>query len=229
MGLVFAVSAAIPHIHAQGSFIEADGLVTIEAESTSSPPGSWRKKAAITNHTGSAYLEFTANNPESGPANSPLVYPFKITKPGLYFLHLHCAREDVTLKNELRNDVANDCYVRVEGDYTAGPKPGNRHGDNATLSLLKSDTKFFGGDADRFAWAFGNRLDPGGKTNKRVAVYHFKAGQTYKLVISGRSKLFKLDRIVFRHEGVPPAIANDIKRAESKRIDDGGAGNDSRS
>ena len=213
------MSAASAHIHARECFIESNGLVTIEAESTISALGSWEKKTAITNYTGSGYLEFTANNPESGPANSPLAYQFKITKPGLYYLHLYCAREDVTIKDKLRNDVANDCYVRVEGDFTTGPKPGNRHGDNATIGLLKSDIKFFGGDMGRFAWAFGNRLDPGGKTNKRVAAYQFKADQTYTLVISGRSKLFKFDRIVFRHDGVTPEVGNDTTRVESKRID----------
>ncbi len=214
-----ALAMATTRLHAGNYFVEAEGMVTIEAESTSSPHGAWEKKSVITGHTGSGYLEFTANNEESGPAHSPLEYKIKITKPGLYYLHLHCAREDVTIKGKLRDDVANDCFVRVEGDYSPGPKPGNRHGDNAPLSLLKGDVKFFGGDAGRFAWAFGNRIDPGGKTNKRVAVYDFKAGQTYNLVISGRSKLFKLDRIVFRHESVTPETANDTKRAESQRID----------
>ncbi len=114
--------------------------------------------------------------------------------------------------------MANDCYVRVEGDYSAGPNAGNSHGDDATLSLLKSDTKFYGGNDNQFAWATGNRLDPGGDTNKRVAVYDFKAGQEYKLVVSGRSKLFKIDRLVFRHTSVTGGTAQNTTLPESEKI-----------
>ena len=39
------------------------------------------------------------------------------------------------------------------------------------------------------------------RPKKRVAVYDFLAGETYNLVISGRSQEFKLDRVVFRVPG----------------------------
>ncbi|MBK1875332.1 hypothetical protein [Pelagicoccus mobilis] len=200
-----------------GPYIEKDGIVIFEAENTESEFGLWTKKTEIEGHQGDGYIEFGGNSPASGPANSPLEYEFKITKPGLYRLHLHCARVMVVINGENRHDVANDGYVRVEGDYGEGPNAGNEHGDDGLLSLLKKNTKFFGGKNREFVWASGNRLDPGGHNNKRKAVYDFKAGETYKLVLSGRSQLFKVDRIMFRHMDVPVAVAEDLENPESLR------------
>jgi hypothetical protein len=132
---------------------EKEGLIRIEAESTRSPLGNWKKKTTLAGYEGDAYLEFTGNTPTNGPAE-------------------------------------------------AGPDPGDTHGDDAPLLMLKKDTKFFGGDHLRFVWASGNRLDPGGHNNKRVAVYRLEAGKEYALVVSGRSQLFKLDQILFRHDSV---------------------------
>ncbi len=197
-----------------GTYLEANGLVVMEIENTPSPFGLWLKKTSISGFTGSGYLDFSGNTTESGPATSPLEFKFKINQAGLHYLHLYCARETVGG----RTDVANDCYVRVEGDYNAGPNAGNSHGDDAPLSLLKSDTKFYGGNDNQFMWATGNRLDPGGDTNKRVAVYDFKADQEYKLVVSGRSQLFKVDRIVFRHTSVAGGTAQNTSLPESEKI-----------
>ena len=66
--------------------------------------------------------------------------------------------------------------------------------------MLKKDTKFFGGNDKKFVCASGNRLDPGSHNNKRGAVYSLQAGEIYTLILSGRSKLFKVDKILFRHE-----------------------------
>ena len=83
--------------------------------------------------------------------------------------------------------------------------------------MLKSDTKFYGGDHKRFVWATGKRLDAGGHKNKRGAIYEFKAGETYRLLVSGRSQKFKLDRIVFRHESIKAKVAEDVTLPESNR------------
>lgn len=196
-------------------YLEDHGLVAIEAENTSSKLDKWERKTEPlqSRHFGEGYLEFTGNNPKSGPAKSPLTYSFKITNGGLYRIHLHCARETI----DGRKDIANDCYVRLKGDFGPGPKPGNAHGNDAPLALLKKDTKFYGGDDKKFVWASGKRLDPGGHNNKRNAVYHLKAGEIYTLTVSGRSQKFKLDRILFRHESLPAKVAEDLKVQESKR------------
>lgn len=189
----------------QAAHHKTEGLVIIELEDTKSPLGLWELKQSKLNNdfSGKGYLEFTGNTPINGAPNSPLEYSFTIDKDGLYFLHLRCAKEVLVIKGQKRTDIANDCYIRVEGDFGEGPNAGNEHKKDAPLSLLKKDTKFFGGADKKFEWATGNRLDPGGHNNKRVAVYDFKAGETYKLVVSGRSKFFKIDRLAFRHKDVP--------------------------
>ncbi len=161
-------------------------VVVMEMESTSSNLGLWNESTSYSPHyTGDSYLQFTGNSPVNGPPTSPLEYKFKIDQIGAVLLfHLRAAKD--TTHGQPSNQ-SNDAYVRVEGDYGASPNTGNGHGDDAPLSMLMSDTKFFGGNANSFAWASGNQLDPGGHTNKRVAVYDFNAGEEYTLVISGRS------------------------------------------
>lgn len=197
-----------------GAYIEENGLVIMESENTTSDLGLWQEETQYSNFTGDSYLQFTGNATSNGPATSPLEYRFIINKPGLYYLDMRMARDTT---NGQPSDHSNDAYVRVEGDYGPGPNPGNTHGDDAPLSMLMSNTKFFGGNANSFVWASGNRLDPGGETNKRVAIYDFKAGEEYTLVVSGRSKFFSLDRIMFRHEDVSTSVAQNLNNPESPR------------
>ena len=212
--LIFTI-AALP-LQAQ-TYEESNGLVIMEAENTTSTLGKWvRKTEPLKNSfSGPGYLEFTGNTPINGDARSPLHYAFKIKKAGLYYLYLHCAKENLKIKGKKRTDIANDCYVRVEGNYGAGPNAGNKNGDDAPLRSLKKNTKFFGGDDKAFAWATGNRLDLGGHGNKRVAVYNFKADTKYKLVISGRSQFFKLNRIVFCHAETDKKSAKTLSSEET--------------
>ena len=202
-------------------------MVVMEMENTTSALGLWQEQTSLSGYSGSGYLQFFGNTFTNGPATSPLEYTFKINQAGLYYLHMHCAKET----HDGRTDVANDCYVRVEGDYNAGPGPHNSHGDNASRSLLQSDTKYFGGATDRWKWENGQNssggngnLDPGGHANKRVAVYEFKAGETYTLVVSGRSKFFRINRIVFRHASTSSNVAQNLSTAESERETSGGGG-----
>ncbi|WP_197231562.1 DUF5060 domain-containing protein [Novipirellula artificiosorum] len=188
-------------------YLERGGMVIMEAEDTVSNLDQWITKTELPEHTGEGYLEFTGNTPHSGPPKSPLHYRFKINQSGLYTLHLRCAKEEV----DGRADLANDCYVRVEGDFGQGPLVGDNHNDQARLALLRKDTKFFGGEVNQFVWSSGNRLDPGGKKNKRVAIYDFKSGETYRLIVSGRSQLFKLDHILFKHTDTPIERAQNTK------------------
>jgi len=207
--------------NAEHVYNESDGLVIMEVENTESPLGLWKKETSLSGYTGSGYLEFTGNSYEIGKVHSPLIYNFKINQGGIYVLDLHCAK--MTIKG--RTDWANDCFVRVVGDYTSGEGSHDVPNGNASLNLLKTDTKFFGGKSDAWEWASGDfdptggRLDPGGKKNKRKAVYNFKSGETYTLVLSGRSKGFRVDRIVFRLDSVRMKEAQDLGKAESKKIE----------
>ncbi|MFK8053736.1 MAG: Ig-like domain-containing protein [Woeseiaceae bacterium] len=196
---------------------QQNGLVVMEAENTQTTDrGLWFDKTDVTGFTGASYIEFDGNQATNGPPNSPLTYTFTINQSGLHYLHMHVARETLVLNGETRTDVANDGFVRLEGDYTAGPNVGNNHSDDAPLSTLRTDTKFFGGNDQQFVWATGNRLDLGGETNKRVAVYNLKAGEAYTFTLSGRSRYFKVNRIVFRHESVARNTAQNLSQAETR-------------
>jgi len=199
-----------------GDYAEQNGLVVIEAENTRSELGQWIEKNSVSGFTGDSYLEFDGNSPINGPADSPLEYTFSVTQSGLYHLHMYVARETLTLNGETRTDIANDGFIRLDGDYAAGPNAGDSHGDHAQLADLQTDTKYFGGNDNRFVWATGNRLDLGGHSNKRVPVYDLKAGETYTFVLHGRSQFFKVDRFVFRHEDTSTSDAQNLSAQETK-------------
>lgn len=210
---------------AQTLYEEAEGIVIMEAESTVSPLGLWQKQSSHPDFTGTGYLRFDGNEYTHGPAVSPLEYTFRINQAGLYYLQLRVAEENQTINGEHRDDVSNDCYVRVDGNYEASPEAGNNHRDDATLAVLQSNTKFYGGKNDgTFVWAGGyqndgqGNLDPGGHSNKRVAIYNFKAGETYTLVIHGRSKAFKIDRIAFSLASLPDSAPRSTSLAETTSL-----------
>ncbi len=166
----------------------------MEMESTTSRLGRWEKKTDVEGYKGECHLEFTGNKIMNGPPASPLVYYFQIQKEGKYTLALRARKR---LETE-RDDLSNDCYVAVSGNYTSG-------GD-APLNILKEDTKMFGGNPDSWGWAL--KLDSNHK--KYIPIYAFKSGETYKLTISGRSKNFNLDRVFFIHE------SHNVKKTYSK-------------
>ncbi|MBK1829988.1 hypothetical protein JIN77_04585 [Verrucomicrobiaceae bacterium R5-34] len=165
-------------------FLEKKGLVVIEAESTTSRLGKWVKKSSVKGFTGDAHLEFTSNKPETGPPKSPLKYTFKVSKGGKYSFSIRAHKRLISD----RQDICNDCYVRLEGDFESGNK--------TPLKLLKKDTKMFGGKSE--GWGYTAKLDD--KHQKHTPVYQLKAGETYTLVVSGRSQNFNIDRFVFAHE-----------------------------
>ncbi|MEP2776377.1 MAG: hypothetical protein ABJQ29_16745 [Luteolibacter sp.] len=181
-------------------FLENDGILVIEAESTSSKLKKWEKKTSIEGFTGECHIEFTGNKPESGPADSPLTYKFKITKEGTYSLVIRAHKR---LESE-RQDISNDCFVALKGDFESTGK--------TPIKLLENDTKLFGGTAEGWGWTV--RLDDGHK--KFPAEYVLKSGETYELTVSGRSKNFNIDRIMFVHQSANEGKARKDLPAESK-------------
>lgn len=208
---------------AGGVYQEDGGLIVIEAENTDSALGNWEQQASLTGYTGEGHLQFLGNAYTTGPADSPLEYTFKVETAGIYALHLRASKTNIVEGAETRTDVANDCYVRVEGDYNAGPGPYDSEGNNASLDVLQSDTKYYTyteSATDNWKWEDGigngnGNLIP--SEGFRDAIYDFKAGETYTLVVSGRSKFFRLDRIVFRHESVTASAAQSLTLPESEQ------------
>lgn len=186
---------------AKDVFQGKDGLVVIEAESTSSSKGKWKKKTSIEGFTGEYHFEFTGNKPSNGPATSPLKYYFTVDKDGEYKLLIRAFKR---LDGEPA-DRCNDCYVKLKGDFDTGGK--------APLKLLKKDTKLYGGSHKEWGWT--SQLDDNHK--KFPPLYKLKAGEQYLLTISGRSQRFNMDRIVFKHSSVADKKAKDPKQPESEK------------
>ena len=186
-------------------FEEKRGLVVMEAESTDSRLGDWKKKTDVKDFSGECHLEFTGNQTTSGPPESPLKYEFKISKAGVYTLAIR-ARKRLESKRE---DISNDCYVSLKGDFESGGE--------TPIKTLKNDTKIYGGNADDWGWAL--TLDEGHK--KYPPVYRLKEGETYELTIHGRSKNFNIDQIVFYHESMDRREIQNKKLTESKRVEEG--------
>jgi hypothetical protein len=67
---------AMSSMPVQAQYLEDHkGYVIMEAENTKSPLDKWTKgMLTSTKYTGDGHLEFTGNNPSSGPATSPLEY-----------------------------------------------------------------------------------------------------------------------------------------------------------
>lgn len=199
-------------------YIETGGILMMEAENTESTLDLW-KRGNITGSSGTGNIEFTGNTPEGvGSQRSPLLYTFKIVTAGNYALIISGRRSDAFTDG--RKDIANDCYVRLEGNYTLGV------GGPPNVSYLKQDEKMFigrGGYVDAtggFDWRWGDKLDIDGLSTQPKPIYNFKAGETYTLFVSGRSTYFALDRIVFVEAAASQTTARALT-TESNSFDDG--------
>ena len=170
---------------------DENGLIIMEPENTWSPLGLWITKTDVSGYTGDGHIEFTGNNPASGPPTSPLQYVFRVREGGLYQLIMRARKR----LEDAPDDNCNDAYVRLDGDYEASPYAGNNHNDDSPMAALRVNTKMFGGSPNGWGWA--QKLDLGGNSNKRYPKYVLKAGETYTLTISGRSQRFNIDRIIF--------------------------------
>lgn len=180
---------AIPQTAEDKIFDETDGTVIIEMESTQSPLAAWKKRTALKPFTGSSYLEFMGNNPGVGAPNSPLNYDFRINTTGDYWISIR-SHKRLTGDDGItaRSDMCNDCYIRVQGDYTS---------TDPTLPVewLKKDMKFWGNAAD-LDWKNWASKVVGDHDSIKTVRYRFQAGKQHRLVVSGRAQRFSLDRIV---------------------------------
>ncbi|NIJ45522.1 hypothetical protein FHR24_001990 [Wenyingzhuangia heitensis] len=172
-------------------FLEENGLLIMEAESTKSDYGKWVFETTTPDFKGTGYLRY--NGPFSG--SSPLSYTFKIKNSGIYRLMIRNSKPE-----GVESDANNDCFIRMEGDFTAGTIDScvnNSEKSSKSTSVLKQDKKFFGvGGTGEFKNPAGI-MDLGHGNDKKLwATYNFKADNIYTLVITGRSSKYCIDRIL---------------------------------
>lgn len=215
-----ALSIATPAL-AQVQFEEQDGYVVMEMESAQLPAdGLWEVNQSLGDYKGTGYTQFKGNSICNGPAKSPLRYSFRVTNGGVYELRMrasriyHCVTGTPTGNDRhcqegggaqrgcmsfgepngnmcadsshcVRVDLSNDAFVSIEdaqGNHVGWV------GQNDTKV-----TKLFGGGNNAWRWTGQRALDPGGA--KRNAHWNLQPGE-YTLVVQGRSKDFRVDRMV---------------------------------
>lgn len=200
-------------------FGEIDGYIVMEIESVAIASGQqWQSEADLAGYTGDAFYRFVGNGICNGPARSPLVYEFRVGRAATYQLHLraakllhcvagapegngHCSESDRTCTSLgepvggrcpgsgqcVRTDISNDAFVSMWSgtDYVAfDDQPGGTVGD---------PIKLFGGAPNAWAWTGSRALDTAGR--KWDARWTLAPGD-YRLVIEGRSREFRLDRMI---------------------------------
>ena len=163
-----------------------DGIVLMEAESTSDSLGLWVKKAPgdekyLDGALGEMHLEFTGNGVNGGKPSSPLTYRFTAPTSSVYRLLIRCHKR----LEGYPGDKCNDGWVKMDGDFTSA--------NEIPVEDLKDYEKFFGGSAVQWGWA--QTMDWQGHI-KREALYNLKQGEEYTITIAGRSIRWNIDCVI---------------------------------
>ncbi len=184
---------------AQDAFVEAGGLVVVEAESLELV-GDWATEAVDAGFTGSGYIKWTGPNFLNDPGNGTLAVRVKISDPGDYNVRMRISHMGAPA-----GDQWNDAWVKMNegGTWVKVVHPANRINEGFT----------FHSPTEPSAGVFGQMR------------YNLTAGE-HTLYISGRSTNFRIDRIHFYKDGVAnpdnPALPESARTAS----DGGGGGGD---
>lgn len=188
---------------AGGAYLEKNGVVVLQVETTDSPLGKWVKHTSnnkyswVKGFTGSACLQFTGNQESNGPATSILKYKIKISSPGTYECYLRGLEAPI---QSGAGDQANDCYIAMKGQSDC-------EGKLTKMVLLGAS----------YQWSWKVKLECG-HHNFRVPTYNLSAGY-HEFQIAGRSKNFFVDRVHIVKKGT--SGAQDLSLPESQREDGG--------
>ncbi len=196
----------------EGAFIEENGIVVIEMESSENLPGSWVNAADATapningpdNATGGDFIVWEGQQFLSNQGNGLINYPIKITTAGTY-------------KFQWRNQVGmgtntadhNDTWLKIEADAFFGQKGSGGSivcpkGFNGTSNDCSGSApqgaggngwlKIYSSGANNWSWST-NTSD-----NDAHQIYaRFDAPGTYNISIAARSSNHVIDRMVLSH------------------------------
>ena len=187
------------NIDMAGGIVVGEDYIVIEAEATKSNLGNWVVRdqkdplySTIPGHPkpiGGKYLEYMGGTimgrPKAEIEKDVLEYKFTPMTSGNYTFTGRMAQR-LTLNGKVeREDLCNDIYVKMEGDFESANK--------TPKDVLTSWNKFYGRGVDK--WGGLSRADANHK--HLVYSYALKAGKEYTFKISGRSMRCNLDYIIF--------------------------------
>lgn len=187
-----------------GAFIEENGIVVVEMESTDFSDSAWQLTPE-TNASGGFAIEWTGENLFNEPATGIINVQIKITNPGVY--HFEWANQigegnSTTESNDSWLKIQGDNFYAFNGTTTVCPKgfdpaenscEGERPEGGGKLGWFKAYRT--GGDVSQFIWST--------KTSDRDPhnIYaQFSEAGTYTVQISGRSKHHIIDRFIMTND-----------------------------
>jgi len=164
-----------------GDYLESNGRVVAEVESTPIPSG-WEESTEIPNYTGSSYYLAT-QNAFNTPGLHVLSYPVYIADGGSYML---LTRNRIAEGND--STESNDVFARVidENGIPLSPDGG------ATLDPTGTWYKLFNNKKGRWSYEGGN-VDG----QCRALAYTIASGTRCTIQLSMRSKGHAIDRLIF--------------------------------
>lgn len=195
-----------------GAFIEDNGLVVIEMESTDNLPGSWVNSANATSPnisnpggaTGGDFIVWEGPQSLQSTGNSIISYPVEITTTGTYQFKWR-----TQVGNGTSSTDHNDTWLKIEGDSFYGqkgsggsivcPKGFNGNTNDCTGNVPQGSGgngwfKVFSSGATNWTWSTLTSDNDGHQIYAR-----FDTPGTYNILISVRSSSHALDRMVLAH------------------------------
>ena len=194
--------SASARIGCDGVFVEENGLAIMEVESAP-VAGSWSLRTDLADYTGTGYYEWKHGDNSmtiESAGKGILTYPIRITKTGTYrFLYRTAAPHSTE---------HNDAFIRFRDNPVEARTSG---GDVINLGQDVWFKVYQGKGQD--SWNFAAHTEDG--PHQVYAIINTPGD--YRLEVSGRSTLFKMDRLSLYHfETVSYGTATNVSTPESE-------------
>jgi len=196
-----------------GAFIEDNGLVVIEMESTNNLPGSWVDAASSTSPnisdpagaTGGDFIVWEGPQSLNAQGNGLISYPVEITTTGVYQFKWR-----TQVGNGTSSTDHNDTWVKIEADGFYGqkgstgsivcPKGLNSNANDCVGNVPQGSGgngwfKVYSSGATNWTWSTLTNDNDGHQIFAR-----FDTPGTYNILVSARSSSHAIDRMVLVHD-----------------------------
>ncbi len=174
-------------------FEEANGLVTIEAESLNLGGTDWEVKTTASGYTGSGYIEWTGANYFAAPGNGLIETSVTINTPGIYKVKWHnrvgfgvnsTEHNDTWLRFPDADDFFGQKGASIIYPYGSGQTPNpNGAGADGWFKVFLSGS---------LEWVWNSSTSD---NDGHDIFVKFDNPGTYTLQLSGRSQYHQIDRI----------------------------------